>query len=221
MRRLFVLAVGIGCVGTYVACVGDSAGTGGSKGGPCYPNQTCDPGLVCENGACLVSTGSDGGGTDSGSDTSAPTDGATDAAKDAAKDVQTLNCAYTRAPNNQTACNAGHCNIGNNCCVGTNAESCQPNCLSADFSLGCDETADCAARGGADRCGIVVLTTPAPQCPVTIQVPSGGSTNCTGTGLILCAADTDCPSGSTCVGAEITIGQLVPHDAGVCYPFTN
>jgi hypothetical protein len=215
MRALVVLAVGIGWVGTYVACVGDTASTGGSKGGPCYPNQTCDPGLVCENGACFVSTGSDGGGTDSASDTSAPGDGATDAGKD----VQTLACAYTRTPNNQPACNAGHC-LGNNCCVGTNAESCQAPCLPPDFSLGCDETADCTANdAGAGRCGIVVQTTPAPTCPVTIQVSPGGTTNCTGAGLILCAADGDCPSGSTCVSAAISIGQLVPHDAGVCYPF--
>jgi len=215
MRRLVLLAIGIGWVGTYVACVSDTAGNGGTKGGPCYPNQTCDPGLVCQNGTCFVSTGSDAGGQDSGSDTSAPKDGATDAGND----VQPLNCPYTRAANPQPACNGGHCS-GNNCCVGTNAESCQPQCLPADFALGCDETADCTAKdAGAGRCGIVVQTTPAPKCPVTIQVPAGGSTNCTGAGLILCAADGDCPPGATCVSAAISIGQLVPHDAGVCYPF--
>lgn len=219
MRTLLLVVVGIGWAATYVACVGDSAGGGssqGSKGGACYPNQTCDPGLVCENGTCFVSTGGDGGGTDSGTDTGAATDGATDAGKD----VQTLGCAYTRAANAQPACDGMHCNGGDDCCVGTSAESCQPACLPADFSLGCDETADCAARdAGPGRCGIVVSTTPVPKCPVSIQVPPGGSTNCTGAGLILCAADSDCLSGSTCVAAQLTIGQLTPHEAGVCYPF--
>lgn len=217
MRALLFLAVGLGCAAAFVACVSDSPGSPsqGSKGGSCYPNLTCDPGLSCQNGTCFVSTGSDGGVADSGTDTSAPTDGATDAANDAPK----LNCAYTRTPNNQPVCNGGHCN-GNKCCVSAGAESCQSQCLPADFSLGCDETADCTAQdAGAGRCGIQIQATPAPKCPLTIQVPAGSSTNCTGSGLILCAADGDCPQASTCVTAEISIGQLVPHAAGVCYPF--
>jgi len=59
MRRTASVAVWLGLVGVAasvaaVACGGDSLGpVAGSEGGPCYPNGTCNDGLVCLSSFCV------------------------------------------------------------------------------------------------------------------------------------------------------------------------
>ena len=47
-----------------VALAGCSKPAPGSESGPCYPNDTCNAGLVCSSGTCVAAgTGGDGGMT--------------------------------------------------------------------------------------------------------------------------------------------------------------
>ena len=68
--------IGLGLVG-IPACVGDSPGSGdagnmdatnttGKYKGPCYPNNTCDTGLVCVQNAICLMPGEDAAGIDTG-----------------------------------------------------------------------------------------------------------------------------------------------------------
>lgn len=59
MRTLFLVLV-------VAACGGGGQSPVGGVGGACRPDQTCDPGLVCSEGFCVVLDAPIAGGDDSG-----------------------------------------------------------------------------------------------------------------------------------------------------------
>jgi len=81
VRIALLFVVGVALVG---GCGGDSIITAGSEGGPCYPNGTCDEGLVCLSDLCVDPGTADAGAPDGVAqldatpslDATAPADGA-------------------------------------------------------------------------------------------------------------------------------------------------
>jgi len=59
-------ALGFILFGLAVSCAdGDATdGNEGTLGAPCYPNDTCNQGLSCEEGVCLSVSAPDAGATD-------------------------------------------------------------------------------------------------------------------------------------------------------------
>lgn len=62
MRKLFCLSIVSLVCGLFAAC-GPSAGT---EGGACYPNDTCNDGLLCLSNLCVQPPGMDAGTPDAG-----------------------------------------------------------------------------------------------------------------------------------------------------------
>jgi len=72
-KKLFALPFSLMTTAAWLACVGDDPGSEtttpendsgipqGAKGGPCFPNKTCNEGLVCQEGlVCLTKPGEPG-----------------------------------------------------------------------------------------------------------------------------------------------------------------
>jgi len=86
----------------FVACGDDQTAPSGEERGPCYPNNTCNEGLVCASEICVdVSTGGESGSGPTGADeeNESEDDGASeeggvppDTASDDACTQQFLNC---------------------------------------------------------------------------------------------------------------------------------
>lgn len=151
MRRWrFVLSIasilGFGLVG-IPACVGDAPGSGdagnmdgtnttGKYKGPCYPNSTCDTGLVCVQGAICLMPGEDAAGIDTGTETGGEAGGDSATCKKPAELCGMNDCCpqdYScMSSNGQSVCcspKPGHpCSTPNECCdYLQNQMKCDPN----------------------------------------------------------------------------------------------
>jgi hypothetical protein len=58
---VFLLALLCACSEKNPGSTPDSGLAAGTEGGPCFPNNTCNAGLVCKNGTCVKATVTDGG----------------------------------------------------------------------------------------------------------------------------------------------------------------
>lgn len=79
----YVVSIALASLAAASACSGSPVTVGSSPGvesNPCYPNGTCNSGLVCLSNLCVRPVASDAGAIDSSADAAAPIDPAVDAA---------------------------------------------------------------------------------------------------------------------------------------------
>lgn len=219
--RSFVLASLFAGSLLFSACVGDTptAGQQGAVNGPCYPNQTCDPGLVCLSGKCFFPTdggnGLDAGDSGSSSDSGSGSDGSSEGG-DAMMGPQCFSKAQPSP--NTVACAASNCDVtmGFVCCAGPEtcvAQSCGG--VMAVAQLACDDRADCT--GNLVCCLSAAMFQP--LCPITVY-PNGSKSSCMSTcgmggDVQLCAVNSECPPNQVCL--EMQLKGEANITRGVCY----
>lgn len=225
------MGVVVACVATavVVACTGEDVehADAGAEGGACFANGTCNAGLVCTGGRCLVGDGgvSDDAGNGGGSDAtvdSAPGDAGSDA---------------TTVPDGAVACDAAVPNVSEStvACPGTTcvarSETC---CLGPDAGQGvCIQNGNVCPTGRPQMCLRAGQCSTGAQCCLTASnlvsntcPPSGeifqtecrSGENCDQRGDIeLCAGIEPCHSpGTTC--KIFAIGGPNPFPVGACLP---
>lgn len=150
---LFLTAAGLlACSSKY----GDSV-TDGSKTGRCFPNGTCNEGLVCVQDVCLEpSNGSEGGLPALDSRAPEAAAGATDARVEESGDATT----FDGAPVCMKKQLGDGCLAGDDCCSGACSEAlkCTAACKKLLSPCTTDSTSECCA---GSWCGVAGTT---PQC---------------------------------------------------------
>lgn len=196
----------------------------GAESGPCYPNGTCNVGLLCASGRCVrfdqVSDAGTNGDADGDGGVDAPF--ASDAAGDGDADLGP--CSPPSSPpaiacEDQTgsliSCNpnaARFCCVDDRACADTCATNKQIECLSP---FQCGATERCCA----------LATTNALSCATmdSFQKTTCRSGGCTGSEVSLCwgGGAQACDTGKSCAGARLVIdygpaGGAKTIDVGFC-----
>lgn len=201
--RLSLLAFLTLGVGSWLACVGDDAGTTGGQGGldqPCYANGTCGVSLACVAGTCKA----EGAVPPSSTEAGAPPAAGTDAGADAAADAGPAKCEPLDVDeDSEVRCGGESCPEGQQCCQSGLALGCYTEsfCDPADLIWSCESRSDCqygghqccitgsAADGGSCAFGLEGATSecrPAAEC----EVP--------GSNFVACVGSEECAEGATC-----------------------
>lgn len=152
-KSFFGLASFAGLAALTAAACGSSEG---AKGEACYPNGTCDTGLVCSDGTCIDPNPSASGGSGSGNNGGIDTE-ACFACGDAVCASQRSQCDATLGCADLAECTVG-CGTDFSC-----SSSCTVNGLSAE-----ELAAAGAALAGYTGCVL-------PACPTECSAPVGGS----------------------------------------------
>ena len=203
--RLLAIAGAVGSAFVIASCSATSyTEAEGSESGPCYPNGTCNVGLVCASSRCVRLEG-DGGGTPDG-DASLSDSGVVDSGPDPDADSGDA-CTSPAAPPPLT-CEGVRCGSGQKCCAGVGCKNAGDSCGSV--SIECLSPSDCS---GLDRCCAVADVVSESSCPTIVTNIS--STKCRG-GPCTTAEVTLCyATGSTvCDGRACVGGQLVGNVGG-------
>jgi hypothetical protein len=209
------MAIALAAVGAIVV-VASCTSSLSSLGEKCGSTSECDEGLLCRAGECAKPEEKDAGlpSKDATADAREAANG--DAPADATGDVVSADVATdARAETSCTGpitppCDGGPCTGGTTCCVESTSSTCiSPavgDCTGSTWA--CPQPSDCTP---AVCClGSVALSG---TCPVVAT--EAGATACVaacgGSGEYpLCAAQTDCPTGSTCTPVELTsFGNIV------------
>ncbi len=194
----------------------------GERSGPCYPNGTCNEGLVCDdvsNRCVRASGGADGGGDDAG----LPTDTTDAAAEDAGVDAANA-CAVTippKDPNGFRCPNDATCDVG--CCAGASSATCSELACEPDEAAFQCEAPDTCFDDVSVCCGTLVPRVGG-ACTNVYDVLPQQRVACrsvcdTSTEKPLCRTQTDCPQGLRCEPSRVFLaGNAKAMNVGVCVP---
>lgn len=218
---LVALGIGLSAIG-IAACVGENTTLAqGTLNGPCFSDNTCNPGLSCSlvggTATCVLkdsgSTNDSGGGNDSG-----VADTGTDGPRICAFQSTTYPCGGANPPN---ACygQAQSCTL-TGCSGQTDIrwECFSPNQCS---SAACCVSPNDAVLTGTKNCSQGALQ--------MLAVDGGGGVNgakcalgnsCGSGDVQLCQANSQCPSGKVCSPVKITNGGASAAGVivGACVP---
>src|SRR6187551_1415389 len=129
----------------------------GTVGEACYPNGTCNAGLVCDRGMCLPTSGSTGDGDESSTDASGDGDGTiSEALAEALEGC--FDCGATGCKDEADACDAeGGCMEALECslaCVGdaTCGSKCDVSGLTSSGVTAMSNYTVCTATACSDEC---------------------------------------------------------------------
>ncbi|MFO0665118.1 MAG: hypothetical protein U0174_14285 [Polyangiaceae bacterium] len=221
--RSFSAALTVAGVAAAAACSSytaspDDGGSGepGARGGPCYPNATCNAGLRCEGGVCVsdeaprdASDLPDVNAKDGSSDASSSQDGA-DAAKpipcdrtDTAEPPGVVDCEIVSCINQSVCCGTGH--------------ACNKPCMDQLIAMACDSSDDCP--GGSRCCGSHGNSaTDKSVCPRKNASPvllSNCATACNANEFDLCTQQSQCGLSRRCTRLDATIAGA-SFSLGIC-----
>ena len=211
MVRIASAAALFAAVASVAACLGEditssSATTPaarGERGGPCYPNGTCNGGLLCVGGECR----SDGEATDAATPaTPAPTATADAGSTPSVDSGSSCSVAIPTLPAGPVCpgVGSGSCASGTPCCSKLGVNACEACTNGNDTTWACNARFHC----GGKPCCLTTSTLDANTCPVTLS--NVGASACEPTkpacdGRQLCASTAECASG-TCVAAQFNMG---------------
>jgi hypothetical protein len=210
----------LGCFGLVAACLGEgvaptstASGERGERGGPCYPNGTCNGGLVCAAGVCAAG--------DAGSVVIQEPPKVAEPSKDAGTPVSVdsggpCTVAIPALPVGPycPGVGAGACAAGVPCCTRFGSNACEASCTPPDTLWACNARVHC----GDTRCCLTTSTLDLSTCPATLS--NVGKSECAATagavcsGRQLCATSGECAPG-TCIPAEFNMGGT-KVTLGVC-----
>lgn len=213
----YALAVSaLACFGLVAACLGEdvaptstAAGERGERGGPCYPNGTCNGGLVCAAGVCAVGDAGSvviteppkDAGAPKGEDAGAP--GPVDSGGPCAVAIPALPLG-PHCPG-VGGVGVGACAPGVPCCTRFGSNACDSTCTPPDTLWACNARAHC----GDTRCCLTTSTLERATCPAVLS--NVAKSECAATagavcsGRQLCATSAECAPG-TCIPAEFNMG---------------
>ena len=182
-----------GCVGNAPDSVAPSdttdAGTpkAGERLGPCYPNKTCNDGLVCDvvNVICLLPG------------EPAPTNdaGASDGSADAAPTIPSCNAGSYPIGSSGVQCRGAACSTTEFCCQSNGITGCDDTAAACDPTTiwSCETSLHCAS--GWRCCG--TLTFDQTQCSAS-GLESKCAATCANGQTQLCRDASECPQGMLC-----------------------
>jgi hypothetical protein len=217
MRR-HAAAVVLATLAACSAYHSDSPPAMGAQGGTCYPNGTCNAGLVCASDICSPTNGTPPSGD--GGDASAGPDGSGDAGGDSAKVCDpSPPPAVTSLP-----CGATQCSAATPVCCGSTLEnlSCYAKgdaaCATAPLYFECLSSAQCS-EPAAFCCATIQVETE-PHCPeqIFMQRSVCSSDPACGSDTRLCDADGNgCPDAKSCRGVDAIVPSAsVTAPVGAC-----
>ncbi|MBX3226774.1 MAG: hypothetical protein KIT84_38855 [Labilithrix sp.] len=189
-----------------------TAAAAGERGGPCYPNATCNAPLSCIDSLCVLLGDGDGGGDP----------------KDAGGDAPSV-CQPPPLPVNDRGIQCGPdgetCDAEAICCGEEHEGStidwqCKQatalNCVDAT-TIECDSPSDCGGDEDISSCCVQTVPTAEDACTIHALKSSRCQSQCTGPRA--CTRNEDCTGAGTCVaviarlaGSERTIAL------GLCTP---